>query len=79
MIAILSTRLMTPWLVPLRGLLCLLLFSLASLTAGAVERPPNVLFLFTDDQRQDTIRAWGNKDIRTPNIDRLVQSGTSFG
>ncbi len=39
---------------------------------------PNVLFLFTDDQRHDTIRALGNKSIHTPNIDRLVQRGVSF-
>jgi len=39
---------------------------------------PNVLFLFTDDQRYDTIRALGNKSIHTPNIDRLVKRGVSF-
>ena len=44
---------------------------------GAVDRP-NVLFLFTDDQRPDTIGALGNERIRTPNIDRLVQEGLSF-
>jgi arylsulfatase A-like enzyme len=41
-------------------------------------RPPNVLFLFADDQRADTIAAWGNPRIRTPNLDRLVRSGISF-
>ena len=40
--------------------------------------PPNVLFLFTDDQRFDTIAALGNEEIRTPNMDRLVQKGVSF-
>ena len=39
---------------------------------------PNVLFLFTDDQRYDTINALGNNDIHTPHTDRLVQSGVSF-
>lgn len=39
---------------------------------------PNILFLFTDDQRFDTIRALGNADIETPNIDRLVREGTAF-
>ncbi len=39
---------------------------------------PNILFLFADDQRPDTIAAWGNPDIRTPSIDRLVESGMSF-
>lgn len=44
---------------------------------GAAGRP-NVLFLFADDQRADTIGAWGNPHIRTPNIDRLVAEGFSF-
>jgi arylsulfatase A-like enzyme len=37
---------------------------------------PNVLFIFTDDQRADTIAALGNRHIRTPNLDRLVAEGT---
>jgi len=40
--------------------------------------PPNILFLFTDQQRHDTIRALGNDIIRTPVLDRLVREGTSF-
>lgn len=39
---------------------------------------PNVLFLLADDQRADTIAAWGNKHIKTPNIDSIVQRGFSF-
>lgn len=38
----------------------------------------NVVFFFTDDQRYDTIRALGNNQIFTPNIDCLVTSGVSF-
>jgi arylsulfatase A-like enzyme len=41
-------------------------------------RRPNVLLLFADDQRADTIGAWGNAHIRTPNLDRLVARGCSF-
>ena len=41
-------------------------------------RRPNVLFLLTDDQRYGTIRALGNEEIITPNMDSLVNSGTSF-
>jgi len=39
---------------------------------------PNVLFLFADDQRADTIGAWGNARIRTPHLDRLVARGFGF-
>ncbi|MCD6359507.1 MAG: sulfatase-like hydrolase/transferase [Armatimonadetes bacterium] len=39
---------------------------------------PNVLFLFTDDQRFDALRAAGNSEVITPNIDRLTARGTRF-
>ena len=39
---------------------------------------PNILHLFTDQQRFDTIAALGNSPIRTPNLDRLVREGTAF-
>jgi len=34
--------------------------------------PPNIVFLFADDQRADTIAAHGNDHIQTPNLDRLA-------
>ena len=40
--------------------------------------PPNILFLFTDDQRFDTIRALGNHQIITPTLDSLTARGTTF-
>jgi arylsulfatase A-like enzyme len=43
----------------------------------AAERP-NVLFLFADDQRADTIAALGNPVIQTPNLDRLGRNGLAF-
>ena len=39
---------------------------------------PNILFLFSDDQRADTIAALGNPNIQTPNLDRLVKRGTAL-
>lgn len=41
-------------------------------------RRPNILFLFADDMRADTIAAHGNPHIRTPHLDALVRSGFSF-
>ena len=38
----------------------------------------NILLIFSDDQRLDTIRALGNSEIHTPNLDRLVQRGFTF-
>jgi len=39
---------------------------------------PNVVFIFADDQRADTIATLGNPVIKTPNIDRLVKRGVAF-
>lgn len=45
----------------------------------AMERErPNILFLFADDQRFNTIRALGNEVISTPNLDSLVKDGLTF-
>lgn len=52
--------------------------------AGAQTQPNqsakrlNVLFLFADDMRADTIAAWGNPHIKTPHLDALVRRGFSF-
>ncbi|MDP2323950.1 MAG: sulfatase-like hydrolase/transferase, partial [Gammaproteobacteria bacterium] len=46
-------------------------------TAGTPSRP-NILFLLSDDQRADTIGAWGNRHIQTPHLDRLARQGFSF-
>jgi arylsulfatase A-like enzyme len=63
---------------------CLIVFALlvANLafwraTAAADDRP-NVLFVFADDQCFDTINALGNREVRTPNLDRLARRGTTF-
>lgn len=50
------------------------------LASGQMEAAPrlNVLLIFADDQRADTIGAWGNSHIRTPNLDSLVRGGFSF-
>jgi len=55
----------------------LALFLAWSLPAPAAGRP-NLLLLFADDQRADTIGAWGNPAIETPHLDQLVRRGFSF-
>lgn len=42
------------------------------------KKKPNIIFLFADDQRADTIAAHGNKHIKTPHLDQLVERGFSF-
>ncbi len=56
----------------------LLVAMLAAVASLAAARQPNVVFIFADDQRADTIAALGNPLIRTPNLDRLVRRGVAF-
>jgi arylsulfatase A-like enzyme len=39
---------------------------------------PNVVFIMTDDQRQDAMSAYGNAILRTPNMDRIAAGGVRF-
>lgn len=42
------------------------------------QEKPNFIIIITDDQTNESIRALNCKEIHTPNMDRLVQNGTSF-
>src|SRR5579872_521171 len=59
-------------------LAALLLAPVPAESAEPAAPRPNVLFLFADDQRADTIAALGNGVIQTPNLDRLVRRGVAF-
>jgi len=39
---------------------------------------PNILFIFADDLSYDSIAAFGNTEVKTPNIDDIARRGTSF-
>ena len=43
-----------------------------------MSKAPNVLFLFTDQQRFDTIHALGNERIITPALDEIAEAATVF-
>ena len=59
----------------MKSLLALLSLTASSLLAAG---KPNVLFLFADDMRADSIAALGNPAVRTPTLDSLVNRGFSF-
>jgi uncharacterized sulfatase len=76
-----------------RGIFTAALFLAASIlvpppvseTANAEkrERPgvrsnPNFVFLYTDDQAQWAMGAYGNQDIKTPHLDKLARRGAIF-
>ena len=50
----------------------------ASQGAAAAESKPNVLIIHVDQHRIDCLGAYGNSDIRTPNIDALANDGVRF-
>jgi len=60
------------------GLGAALLPGACAMSADAPRKKPNVLFIYTDDQREDTVGALGNPHIHTPNLDSLVRRGTVF-
>jgi arylsulfatase A-like enzyme len=45
---------------------------------NAASKPPNIIFLLTDDQRWDTLGCIGNPIIQTPNMDDLAANGVLF-
>ena len=42
------------------------------------EKRPNIIFILTDDQRWNALGYAGNKEIVTPEMDKLAQQGTYF-
>ncbi len=61
-------------LFPLPALVCSAIILCS--TAGAAL--PNILVILTDDQGRGDYSAFGTKDLRTPNIDRLFHEGMTF-
>jgi arylsulfatase A-like enzyme len=50
----------------------------ATSTTLSAARRPNILILFSDDQRYDTLSGLGHPEVKTPNLDRLMKRGTAF-
>jgi arylsulfatase len=46
--------------------------------AGAAERLPNIVVIFTDDQGYGDVGVFGAKGYTTPNLDRLARDGTKY-
>jgi arylsulfatase A-like enzyme len=57
---------------------CLVLLSSVFCWAANGAEPPNIIFLFTDDQTVGAMGCYGNKDIITPNMDKLAADGMRF-
>lgn len=58
---------------------CLLaLLLLAGPPLAAAAPPVNVIFVLTDNHGHWTLGCYGNRDIRTPNLDRMAAEGMRF-
>ena len=56
-----------------------LTITLAALSAQGDESPPkNILFLLTDDQRDNSLSGMGHPWVKTPNLDSLLDQGVRF-
>ncbi len=61
-----------------RFLFALLLTTALGSLAAPAKRPPNLVFILTDNQGAWTLGCYGNPDIRTPHIDQLACDGVRF-
>lgn len=50
--------------------------SVADVRAG--ERPPNFIFILSDDIAQDDLGCYGQETIQTPRLDRMAAEGTRY-
>ena len=58
--------------------LAIFLATLPFSTAWGADPRPNIVLIMTDNHGAWTLGCYGNKDIRTPHIDRLAKEGTLF-
>lgn len=63
---------------PLPAFLCALSLLLSPGGASAAEERPNLIFLLTDDQRDNTLGAMGHPFVQTPHLDGLMRDSVRF-
>src|SRR5687768_6790373 len=59
------------------SLLALIVLAFSSV-APAAEKKPNIIFILSDDIAQGDLGCYGQKLIKTPNLDRMAAEGTRF-
>ena len=52
--------------------------SLAASAQAPAGKPMNIIFLLSDDHTAADLGCYGNRQIRTPNLDRLAGEGARF-
>ena len=60
------------------ALVLLAFITINKISAQKKGEKQNIIFLLTDDQRWDALSCMGNKEISTPNIDKIGEKGVIF-
>ena len=47
-------------------------------TGGRTGPRPNIVFIMTDDHAQAALSSYGNRILKTPNLDLFVEGGVRF-
>ncbi len=58
--------------------LCLIVCLLLTGALPAADRKPNIIFIMVDDLGYGDLGCYGQKEVQTPNIDRLAADGRKF-
>src|SRR4051794_1747094 len=61
-----------------RALTAVAILGAVAAPCRAEEKPPNIVFLIADDLGYGDLGCYGQKKIRTPNLDRLAIGGMRF-
>lgn len=64
--------------VPFAPLLGWVLLLCSAVVARASERPPNFIFILSDDLAQDDLGSYGQELIQTPRLDQMAAEGTRY-
>ena len=62
----------------MKNLLILCLIACLFFSCKSESEKPNFIFIYTDDQRFDTVGLLGDNQVITPNLDKLVTNGAVF-
>lgn len=62
----------------MKNLLILCLIASLFFSCKSESEKPNFIFIYTDDQRFDTVGLLGDNQVITPNLDKLVTNGAVF-
>jgi arylsulfatase A-like enzyme len=64
--------------IPCNTILLLLFLLLASRATASSPAKPNIIFILSDDIAQGDLGCYGQKLIKTPNLDRMAADGTRY-